>query len=52
MSFSELELLHVDEFVDELLHEDPVCDVILQGYRNGSSLHTLSLSDFVFCIPL
>ena len=28
-SISELELVHVDEFVDELLHDDRVCDVIL-----------------------
>ncbi len=27
--FAELELLHIDEFVDELLNQDRVCDVIL-----------------------
>ncbi len=26
---AELELLHMDEFVDELLHQDRSCDVIL-----------------------
>ena len=25
----ELELSHVDDFIDKLLHEDRVCDVIL-----------------------
>ena len=31
LSFSspDFELVHVDEFVDELLHNDRVCDVIL-----------------------
>lgn len=26
---SEFELLHVDEFIDELLHSERVCDIIL-----------------------
>ena len=26
---ADFELLHVDEFVDELLHSDRVCDIIL-----------------------
>lgn len=25
----EFELMHVDEFIDELLHEERVCDIIL-----------------------
>ncbi len=27
--FSELELIHVDELIDELLHEERSCDIIL-----------------------
>lgn len=26
---SEFELMHVDEFIDELLHSERVCDIIL-----------------------
>ena len=40
--FAELTLSHVDEFVDELLQNDRVCDVILprlQVYTSYSVIH-------------
>jgi len=33
---ADFELLHVDEFVDELLHSDRVCDIILPRLQVGS----------------
>ena len=32
---ADFELLHVDEFVDELLHSDRVCDIILPRLQVG-----------------
>lgn len=29
ISFAEFELMHVDEFIDDLLNSERVCDVIL-----------------------
>ena len=36
LSLTEFELMHVDEFIDELLHAERVCDVILPRLQVSS----------------
>lgn len=36
--FTEYELLHVDEFIDELLRDDRVCDIILPRIQKRATL--------------
>ncbi len=45
LAVAEFELTHVDEFIDELLHEERVCDIILprlQVRRQAYQLHILT----------
>lgn len=35
LSFKEFELMHVDEFIDELLHSERMCDIILPRLQVG-----------------
>lgn len=49
---SEFELMHVDEFIDELLHSERVCDIILprlqvrgKGHISESSFSHLKQAD-------
>ena len=37
---SEFELMHVDEFIDELLHSERVCDIILPRLQVRDKGHT------------
>uniref|UniRef100_A0AC11DQR2 Pre-mRNA processing factor 38A n=1 Tax=Ovis aries TaxID=9940 RepID=A0AC11DQR2_SHEEP len=37
---TEFELMHVDEFIDELLHSERVCDIILPRLQVRDKGHT------------
>ena len=46
----DFELLHVDEFVDELLHSDRVCDIILPRLQVGRGGKVASFIPRLFLI--
>lgn len=41
--YSEFEVMHVDEFIDELLHAERVCDVILPRLQVGLTSSSIIL---------
>ena len=44
---SEFELMHVDEFIDELLHSERVCDIILPRLQVRDKGHTYTVHNNV-----
>ena len=50
---SEFELMHVDEFIDELLHSERVCDIILPRLQVRDKGHTYTVhNNMCVKIPL
>ena len=50
--FTEFLLSHMDEFIDELLHEERVCDIILPRIQKRQILEETEQLDLRVCILL